>query len=125
MIIDPGQIQHEIARGVSDEGYLPLRNHDFTDICPNPSWGIHVCAQSVDAMIVLSRICLEWVLVCEKELKGIIVYIRGSSLTMNDFSKIDGMIPRAQRFRGDCDVKLPRESTSGFLQKCCKKTTIL
>ena len=99
MIIEPGQIQHEIARGVSDEGYLPLRNQDFTDICTNPSWGIHVCAQSVDVMIVLSRICLEWVLVCKKELKGIIVYIRGSSLTMNDFSKIDGMIPRAQRFK--------------------------
>ncbi len=34
-----------------------------------------------------------------KELKGIIVYIRGSSLTMNDISKIDGMVPRAQRFK--------------------------
>lgn len=99
MIIEPGQILHEIARVVGDEGYLPLRNQDFTDICPNPSWGIHVCAQSVDALIVLSRICLEQVLVSKKELKSIIVYIRGSSLTMNDISKIDGMIPRAQRFK--------------------------
>ena len=99
MIIEPGQIQHEIARVVSDEGYLPLRNQDFTDICPNPSWGVHVCAQSVDAMIVLSRICLERVLVCKKELKGIIVYIRGSSLTMADVSRIDGMTPRARSFK--------------------------
>jgi hypothetical protein len=99
MIIEPGQIQHEIARVVGDEGYLPLRNQDFTDICPNPSWGIHVCAQSVDALIVLSRICLEQVLVSKKELKSIIVYIRGSSLTMNDISKIDGMTPHAQRFK--------------------------
>lgn len=99
MIIEPGQIQHEIARVVGDEGYPPLRNQDFTDICPNPSWGIHVCAQSVDALIVLSRICLEQVLVSKKELKCIIVYIRGSSLTMNDISKIDGMIPHAQRFK--------------------------
>ena len=99
MIIEPGQIQHEIARVVSDEGYLPLRNQDFTDICPNPSWGIHVCAQSVDALIVLSKICLEQVLVSKKELKGIIVYIRGSSLTMADVSKIDGMTPRARNFK--------------------------
>lgn len=99
MIIKPKHIHHEIARVVGDEGYLPLRNQDFTDICPNPSWGIHVCAQSVDALIVLSRICLEQVLVSKKELKCIIVYIRGSSLTMNDISKIDGMIPHAQRFK--------------------------
>lgn len=105
MIIEPGQIQHEIARVVGDEGYLPLRNQDFTDICPNPSWGIHVCAQSVDALIVLSRICLEQVLVSKKELKCIIVYIRGSSLTMNDISKIDGMIPHAQRFKRDLGRK--------------------
>lgn len=99
MIIEPSQIQNEIARVVSDEGYLPLRSHDFMDICPNPSWGIHVCAQSVDAMIVLSRICLEQVLVSKKELKGIIVYIRGSSLTMADVSRIDGMTPRARSFK--------------------------
>ena len=105
MIIEPGQIQHEIVRIVSDEGYLPLRNQDFTDICPNPSWGIHVCAQSVDALIVLSRICLEQVLVSKKELKCIIVYIRGSSLTMNDISKIDGMIPHAQRFKRGLERK--------------------
>ena len=99
MIIEPGQIQHEIARVVSDEGYLPLRNLDFRDICPNPSWGIHVCAQSVDALIVLSKICLEQVLVSKKELKGIIVYIRGSFLTMADVSRIDGMTPRARSFK--------------------------
>lgn len=99
MIIEPGQIQHEIARVVGDEGYLPLRNQDFTDICPNPSWGIHVCAQSVDALIVLSKICLEQVLVSKKELKGIIVYIRGSFLTMADVFRIDGMTPRARSFK--------------------------
>ena len=87
MIIEPAQIQYEIARVVGDEGYLPLRNLDFRDICPNPSWGIHVCAQSVDALIVLSKICLEQVLVSKKELKGIIVYIRGSFLTMADVSR--------------------------------------
>ena len=99
MIIEPSQIQNEIARVVSDEGYLPLRRHDFMDICPNPSWGVHVSSQSVDALIVLSRICLEQVLVSKKELKGIIVYLRGSSLTMADFSRIDGMTPHAQRFK--------------------------
>lgn len=124
MIIEPSQIKYEIARVVEDEDYLRLREQDFADICPNPTWGIHVSAQSIDALIILSRICLEQVLVSKKELKGIIVYIRGSSLTMNDFSKIDGMIPRAQRFRGDCGVKLPRESTSGFLQKSCNITHI-
>ena len=99
MIIEPSQIKYEIARVVEDEDYLRLREQDFADICPNPTWGIHVSAQSIDALIILSRICLEQVLVSKKELKGIIVYIRGSSLTMNDFSKIDGMIPRAQRFK--------------------------
>ena len=99
MIIEPSQIKYEIARVVEDEDYLRLREQDFADICPNPTWGIHVSAQSVDALIILSRICLEQVLVSKKELKGIIVYIRGSSLTMNDFSKIDGMVPRAQRFK--------------------------
>jgi hypothetical protein len=99
MIIAPSQVQHEIARVMDDEDYLPLLEQDFADICPNPTWGIHVSAQSIDALIILSRICLEQVLVSKKELKGIIVYIRGSSLTMNDFSKIDGMVPRAQRFK--------------------------
>ena len=99
MIIEPSQIQHEIARIVDDEGYLPLRNQDFTDICPNPTWGIHVSSQSVDALIVLSRICLEQVLVSKKELKGIIEYLRGSSLTMADVSRIEGMTPHAQRFK--------------------------
>ena len=99
MIIEPSQIKHEIARIVDDEGYLPLQEQDFADICPNPTWGIHVSAQSIDALIILSRICLEQVLVSKKELKGIIVYIRGSSLTMNDISKIDTMIPYARRFK--------------------------
>ena len=99
MIIEPSQVQHEIARVVGDEGCLPLRDQDFADICPNPTWGIHVCAQCVDALIVLSRICLAQVLVREKELNGIIVYICGCSLTMNDISKIDGIVPHAQRFK--------------------------
>ncbi len=99
MIIPQNQIQYEIAQVVGYEGYVQLRNHDFTDICPNPTWGIHVRAQSVDVLIVLSRIYLEQVLVSKKELKGTIVYICGSSLTMNDISKIDGIVPRAQRFK--------------------------
>ena len=99
MIIAPSQIQHEIAQVVEYEGYLPLREQDFEDICPNPTWGIHVSAQSVDALVVLSRICLEQVLVSKKDLIGIIVYIRSSSLTMNDISKIDTMIPHARRFK--------------------------
>lgn len=99
MIIEPSQIKYEIARIVEDEDYLRLREQDFADICPNPTWGIHVSAQSIDALIILSRICLEQVLVSKKELKGIIVYIRGSSLTMNDISKIDTMIPYARRFK--------------------------
>lgn len=99
MIIEPSQIKYEIARVVEDEDYLRLREQDFADICPNPTWGIHVSAQSIDALIILSRICLEQVLVSKKELKGIIVYIRGSSLTMNDISKIDTMIPHARRFK--------------------------
>ena len=99
MIIAPSQVQHEIARVMDDEDFLPLREQDFADICPNPTWGIHVSAQCIGALIILSRICLEQVLVSMKELKGIIVYIRGSSLTMNDISKIDGMVPRAQSFK--------------------------
>ena len=99
MIIEPSQIKHEIARIVDDEGYLPLQEQDFADICPNPTWGIHVSAQNVDALIILSRICLEQVLVSKKELIGIIVYILCSSLTMNDISKIDTMIPYARRFK--------------------------
>ena len=99
MIIEPSQIKYEIARVVEDEDYLRLREQDFADICPNPTWGIHVSAQSIDALIILSRICLEQVLVSKKELKGIIVYIRGSSLTMADVSRIDGMTPRARSFK--------------------------
>ena len=99
MIIELSQIKYEIARVVEDEDYLRLREQDFADICPNPTWGIHVSAQSIDALIILSRICLEQVLVSKKELKGIIVYIRGSSLTMADVSRIDGMTPRARSFK--------------------------
>ena len=99
MIIEPSQLKYEISRGVEDEDYLRLREQDFADICPNPTWGIHVRSQSVDALIVLSRICLEQVLVSKKELTVIIIYIRGSSLTMNDISKIDTMTPHARRFK--------------------------
>lgn len=51
MIIEQNRIKREIARVVSGEGYLPLQEQDFVDICPNPTWGIHVRAQSVDVLL--------------------------------------------------------------------------
>ena len=55
--------------------------------------------RSIDALIVVVKIYLELVLADKKELSSIIVYIRGSSLTMGDLSRIDGILPCAQRFR--------------------------
>ena len=45
------------------------------------------------------KIYLELVLADKKELNGIIVYIRVSSLMMGDISGIDDILPCAQRFR--------------------------
>lgn len=99
MIMEPSQIQHEMARVLNDESYLQLKIEDFADICPNPTWGIHVHMRSIDALIVIVKICLELVRVGRKELRGIIVYIRGLSLTMGNLARIDSILPRAQRFK--------------------------
>ena len=99
MIIEPSQIQHEMARVLNDESYLQLKIEDFADICPNQTWGIHVHMRSIDALIVIVKICLELVRVGRKELRGIIIYIRGSSLTMGNLARIDSILPRAQRFK--------------------------
>ena len=99
MIIEPSQIKHEIARVVSEKAYIQLRNQDFVDICPNPTWGIHVCMQGIDALLVVVKIYLEQVTVDKKELKGIIVYIRASSLTMNDLTRINSIMPRAHEIK--------------------------
>ena len=99
MIIGQSQIKHEIARVVSDKAYIQLSMQDFADTCPNPTCGIHVCMRSIDALIVVVMIYLELVVADKKELNSIIVYIRGSSLMMGDLSRIDDILPCAQRFR--------------------------
>ena len=99
MIIGPDNIQCEIARVISDEGYFALRNQDFIEICPNPTWGIHVDMKNIEALIIIVKIYLELLRADKNELKGIIAYIRGSSLTMEDITRIDSIIPKAHRFR--------------------------
>ena len=99
MITDPDQIQAAISQVISDDSYIHLQAKDFADICPNPTWGIHVHMRNIDALMMIVKIYLEILLAGGKELRGIIVYIRGSSLTMEGLSRIDGIIPSAQRFK--------------------------
>ena len=97
MITDTEQIQKEMLHIISDSSYIPIRTEDFTDICPNITWAIHICSQSIDVLV--EQLNLELAQVGKKGLNGIIVYIRCASLTMADLSRINDIIPNALRFK--------------------------
>ena len=100
MITHTEQIQKEMLHIVSDSSYIPIRTEDFTDICPNITWAIHICSQSIDVLV--EKLNLELAQVAKKSkkrLNGIIAYIRSASLTMADLSRINDTIPSALRFK--------------------------
>ena len=100
MITDTEQIQKEMLHIVSDSSYIPIRTEDFTDICPNITWAIHICSQNIDVLV--EKLNFELTQVAnksKKSLNGIIAYIRIASLTMADLSRINDTIPRPLRFK--------------------------
>ena len=97
MTTDKEQIMKAIAQIAAEEAFIPLREEHFTEVCPNPAWAAHVSGRSAGEAV--GRLGRELAQAGPGEPGGLIAYIRTDSMTLADLSRIDGMLPRAPRFR--------------------------
>ncbi|MBR5736920.1 MAG: hypothetical protein IKX60_09050 [Bacteroidales bacterium] len=90
------QVAEAIAEIVAQKAYVPLRETDFREVCPNP-YMIHVVAADSDSAVrQIEHDINELGL---KNWSGVIVFMQGSSLSLSDIDWLDKVIPRAARFR--------------------------
>lgn len=104
MITDPEQVKKAVEYITGRKSYIPVREEDFDDICPDPQWFIYVRARSVSELVAQLKQELEqletgrW--------RGTVVFIQGAAgLTMDGLNSILESIPYAPRTRRGLDLR--------------------
>ena len=102
---DPEQIENTVDQVIGRKAYLPISKDAFREACPHPSLAILVSAEDADEAVASLREA--WEQAGNPSTSGLVVFIRGSFLTMDDLSRILAATPRIERSRRGLDFSEP------------------
>ena len=102
---DPGQIEIAIEQVIGKEAYIPISRDAFQEACPHPSLALLVSAADADEAVAGLREA--WEQAGSPSPDGLVVFILGSFLTMDDLSRILAALPQAERIRKGLDYSRP------------------